>query len=322
LVFGAAALPGLKSYGSTWDLAVGEYGYGHQFLAYACSLDEEWLDFAPGGRMPPARQPHPDFTWQRLNPAMVTHLGAMLSAASCELFWTRLGWLPAMEAHNLVVLAFFAALLGTLTYLAGRLVGPLGAVVAVLAALGMPRLVAHGFNNLKDLPTTVLYLWTWLATVAAFTSGRKRGWLLVGVLLGLSLAQKANAVFIPVSAGLWWLVMAVGARRHSEARIRFPWLGVAIVAVGAERRRRHLARPALCRSDHAVAADDPGAGGHGRGPNATGYALDAAHRAGRAPGPHDAPHSPPRRRAPLPRVRAVPVPVGGRGLRDPLVVAS
>jgi len=152
----ALGTPLLGSYGPTWDLALGEYGYGH-----------DWLDAVEHGRTAElgpgyvrsaeSRAPHPDFDGSRFPPQLVYPLGAMASALSCDLLWSAWGVLPAMSAHHVPVLLCLAALLATLVLMGGRRLGPWAAAGAVLAAVGQPQLLAHGLHNLKDFPEAVLY---------------------------------------------------------------------------------------------------------------------------------------------------------------------
>lgn len=70
-----------------------------------------------------------------------------------------------------------------------RLGGPAVGCVALVLVTAMPTYVGHAFNNPKDAPFAVGYVWALLGTVNVITRApnlRRRDWISVGVLMGLS----------------------------------------------------------------------------------------------------------------------------------------
>jgi hypothetical protein len=198
----------LGDYGPTWDTAMGEYPYGERLLAYLESGERIFLDNEATQPAPEVRQPHPDFDVGRFRTDQVFPFGALLSALSCRVLWTALGLVPAMAAHNLPIPLITAALLLLLVRFAAPRIGLAAAVTGCLLFLCAPRFFADTFNNLKDVPETCLYVAATVAGLQALTSGRASSWLAAGSLTGLGLAQKPNALFVPVQMGLFLALAA------------------------------------------------------------------------------------------------------------------
>lgn len=229
LLFLLVTAPLLGDFGPTWDCAVGEYPHGEQYLARILTSDPAYLDFPPPARLPDFREPHLDyaavdwFTWPQSYP-----FAALLSALSCRVLWTGVGLVPSLQAHNLVVLLFAAALLYVLVVFAVRRGGAVAAVGTALALFLSPRFLAHSFNNLKDIPEAALYVGALLAAAVALQGGRLRWFVLTGLVTGLALAQKPNALFLPVHGLLLWLGWNAIRLARRRQLLRVPWLGLLV----------------------------------------------------------------------------------------------
>ncbi|HZL98609.1 MAG TPA: glycosyltransferase family 39 protein [Planctomycetota bacterium] len=224
----------LGDYGLTWDGPQGEYAHGEQYLGYLLSGDRAYLDFWHGPPKPylqlEHRQPH--LAWPEwLFPWYAAHtLTGMLSAASCRLLWDTLGWVPAMSAHNLPIALWVALLLAVLVRWAALRWGAAAGIAAALSLLLAPRFLADAFNNIKDAPEACLYALAVLAFAAALARPRPLRFALAGALTGLALAQKFNALFIPLQVLLYW-ALACGVRRaRGRPAIPFPWIGAPVAA--------------------------------------------------------------------------------------------
>jgi len=238
----------IGDYGPTCDLVVGEYPHGEQYLAYITSGDRTFLDFTETGRRAVARAPHLSFDSPWLPWAWAHPFGGILSAASCRVLWTGLGWVPPLVAHELPIVLLVALLLFAIVRYAARRWGAAAGVGTGLALLLSPPFFAHAFNNLKDVPEASLYTLAVLAFVSATRAqGASRTWprfLLAGALTGFALAQKANAWFIPVQCVLWWGLLAAVSRARRVRAPPFPWRG-ALLALPAFAAAYVLASPML-----------------------------------------------------------------------------
>jgi hypothetical protein len=221
LLYLAFALPALRDYGPTWDCIMGEYPYGERLLAYLTGGGPEFLDLKDTENAPLVRAPHPDFDVARFEWFQVYPFGALLSAVSCRVLWTELGLVPALQAHNAVIPLLVAGLLLLLVRFFAPLAGLAPAVAGAALLVLCPVFFAHAENNLKDVPEACLYVAATVAGYAAFRTGRTRDWVALGVLTGLALAQKANALFLPVQLGV--LFAAGFALPALRARRAFRW---------------------------------------------------------------------------------------------------
>ena len=203
----------LRDYGPTWDCTIGEYPLGESLL-HAMTSDASLREAPLHATIGNLRAPHPAFNLE-LSWHVCWPLASTLSAASCRLFWTELDWMPAMAAHNLPIVLLVAVLIVCIVRWMTPRAGVLTALFASLFLMTSPRFFADSFNNLKDTPEAVLYTIALLVAARAVRIGGIRSWLAAGVLCGAALAQKANAIFLPIEVAGWVLVsrwMRVPAR--------------------------------------------------------------------------------------------------------------
>ncbi len=125
-------------------------------------------------------------------------VGSTLAALSSSILS---GWLGLVDAYD----GFHAAnivLAGVLAWFLFRFLAQRFGLLAATAALGFlfssPRVFSHLMANVKDFPLMVFYTLTTIAFFSAYEAGSTRGLLGSGVLWGLSLASKANALFLPL----------------------------------------------------------------------------------------------------------------------------
>lgn len=222
------ALPLLRSYGATWDTVLMDYPYGERMLEYVLTGEDAYLSLRDKSPAPPVRAPHPDFSlghspWYQAYP-----VGALLSAVSCRLLWTRLGLVPAMQAHNLVIPLLVACLLIVLVRFAAVRFGALGGIAAGLFLIASPRFFANAEVNLRDVPVACAYATATLLGYRALTGGSLRWWIGTGVMTGIALGAKANALFIPPQFLLFLLLAASVPGLRSRASLRWSWPGFAL----------------------------------------------------------------------------------------------
>src|SRR5207249_1638846 len=114
--------------------------------------------------------------------------------------------LPAAVLHGVLVLLVFLMVL--------ELWGFAEAAVSALLILFLPRALFHAGLLAFDAPIMCL----WFATIYAYWRGLARKWpWQVGVLFGLALATKHNALLLPFALGVHYAI--VGYRDRG-------WLGI------------------------------------------------------------------------------------------------
>ncbi|MBA2543660.1 MAG: glycosyltransferase family 39 protein, partial [Deltaproteobacteria bacterium] len=118
---------------------------------------------------------------------------------------------PAAVLHGLLVLLVFLMVL--------ELFGFAEAVMSGLLVMFLPRALFHAGLACFDAPIMTL----WFAVVFAYwksLDGRKWPWL-VGIVFGLALATKHNALLLPIALGLHYLV--AGVRDRGARFITYRW---------------------------------------------------------------------------------------------------
>lgn len=230
LAYLVPALFCLGDYGPTYDAVKGDYPYGERVLGYLETGDERFLDLMLHEPTPRVREPHPDFDQQRWPSYWVFPVGALLSAVSCRVFWTELGWVPSMSAHHLPFVLVAALLVFIVTSFARARFGRLAGVVAGGSLFLVPAFFGHSFNNPKDITECLFYTGAVLLGLRAIEGGGARAWALAGAATGLALAQKANALFLPVQLVLFVAGLALYARLRGE---RGPRLEVRALFIAA-----------------------------------------------------------------------------------------
>lgn len=228
------------AFGPTWDAASIEYPLGERALGYVLgrptadgpsSRPGTYAEHLVASKPPgPSRAPHPEFPVP-----IATHttwpLMPILSAASCEVFWTRLGLLKPFVAHHLPIALSAALLAALLARAAGRRFGLWGGVAAAALLLTAPRFAADAYNNLKDVPEACFYFAAAMLFLRAFEGGPGR-WVVAGAVGGVALAQKANALLLGPHVLVAFVVLRVAAWR-AAAKPRWSWLGVVLGLVAA-----------------------------------------------------------------------------------------
>lgn len=151
----------------------------------------------------------------------------------CEALPVSAGPLAETTAFRLPGMVFAALLVAGIWLFGAGTIGRVGALAAALAFILVPRTFFHAHLTAFDMPITAMVFFT----VAAFwKSLRSRWWAVAtGVLWGLAILTKHNAMFLPVALVGWWLAGArvVGgakARALSE-RGRRIGMGLAALAV-------------------------------------------------------------------------------------------
>ncbi len=117
-------------------------------------------------------------------------------------------------------LEFFAtrhlctAAMGMLGVLAAYRIGCLlgskwAGVLAALFLILTPRYYGHAFNNHKDVPFAVLYLWSvyWQLKVLRSMPNGRWDWVVVtGVITGFAMGIRVGGVMLLCFAGVFWLL--------------------------------------------------------------------------------------------------------------------
>jgi len=142
-----------------------------------------------------------------------------LFGLSERLLHDRLGVASEVSAYRLPTAALHALLVALVFLMTQALWGWAEGFVAALLLLFLPRLFFHAGLACFDAPITAL----WFATVYAWWRAlSSRPWMwAVGVVFGLALATKHNALILPGAIGIHYLIVAARSQRERwRARVR------------------------------------------------------------------------------------------------------
>jgi hypothetical protein len=196
LILWSYAFPALSNYNVTWDEALGDFFFGQRYASYWTSFDPAFLDFDadpyPEGHRPDLRaSPFRTRPWEHYP------VGATLGAFSSQVF-SRLGGMfdifDGFHASNILLGSLLIVVFGPFLR---RRFGTLAAVSAVVLLFASPRVFAHMMANIKDFPLMVVYTLALVAFLVAYERGSVGGLLAASALWGVSLATKANGLFLP-----------------------------------------------------------------------------------------------------------------------------
>lgn len=192
--------PRLDDYSVTWDEALGDLFYGQRYLSFFLSGDREFLD--------PEASPYPSDSTPDLSsspfkdrPWEYYPFANMLAAASSRVLSGSLGWLDPFDGFHALNLWLVALLVLVLWRFVAAFWDRVTATLACGFLLSMPRVICHLMANVKDTPEMCFFALTLIAFVFAYERGSARGIMATGLLWGLALATKANALFLPAIVG-------------------------------------------------------------------------------------------------------------------------
>ena len=147
--------------------------------------------------------------------------------------WSALVWSVArnfsddLTAHrmgNMLLVSIMAALL---YYWMKESFGYVAGFTAVAALFTMPRFFFHAHLSALDVPATFA---VFITTFVFWQIKDKSKWtwgILLGVVWGIALATKINAIFLPFTLGLWWLIF----NRKSKLFWRLVFMGLFAIPV-------------------------------------------------------------------------------------------
>ncbi|MHB0969079.1 MAG: glycosyltransferase family 39 protein [Thermoanaerobaculia bacterium] len=198
-LLGAIILAGgfahLDDYGVTWDEALGDLFFGQRYFAFFTTLDPEFLDFAAN---PPGLTPDTSMSPFRSYPWEYYPVANTLAAATSQLFSHCFGLVDPFDGfHALNLVLAFVFVLAFYPFAATRF-GTVAALTATSLLFLSPRIAFDMMANTKDFPEMVFFSLALIAWFVALEKGSAVGIVGAGILAGLALGTKANALFLPL----------------------------------------------------------------------------------------------------------------------------
>jgi hypothetical protein len=200
----AAGFASLHQYNATWDEAVGDLFFGQRYLSFFTSFDGKYLQFMEDP-YPASFRPDLRFAPFRWRPWEHYPVASTLATISSRAF-SGLGVLDPFDGYHAFNLLFSALFLIVFYRLLEKTAGTLAALAATLLLFLSPRIFGDVMANVKDVAEMIFFTVTVAAFAIAIERRKPRLLIFAGVLLGLALGTKANALFIPPIVGLYVLL--------------------------------------------------------------------------------------------------------------------
>jgi hypothetical protein len=198
LLFLATGFLTLRYYGLTWDEGLGNLFFGERYFRYFLSFNQNFLDFKADLPVLQQNTLHLFQSPFRGTPSEFPAVADTLSAASMYLFSYKLGWVNPIEGFHAFTVLLATLFLGVLYGFAAPRMGKFAALMAMLFLGTFPRFWADMHFNVKDVPEAIFFSLVIIAYLPWYERPTiwKAG--LIGVLWGLALGIKANALFVPI----------------------------------------------------------------------------------------------------------------------------
>lgn len=196
--------PSLRQYNVTWDEALGDFFFGQRYWSYFTTLDPVYLDFR-ADPYPPGFVPDLSSSEMRHYPSHFYGVGGTLAAATSELFYRQLGWLDPYDGYHALNLWLTVLFIFCFHRFLLRRFGFTVAAIAPLLLFLSPRIVCDMMANVKDFPVMIFFGLALMAFLTAYEAGSLAGVLGAGVLFGLAIGAKSNALFVAPIVGLLFL---------------------------------------------------------------------------------------------------------------------
>lgn len=204
LLFMLSGVVTLGNYALSWDEGLGNLFFGERYFRYFITLNPVYLDFQ-NSELGIHQRPLNLFRSAFRGPHEFPPLADTVSAGFMEVLAYRLGLLDPVDAFHLPKILLSGLLLWFLYRFAAPHLGNFAALLGILMLGAYPRFWGDMHFNPKDIPITALFAFVLIAFWAWYERPSPGGALLVGLLGGMAMSIKANALFLPVVVilGIW-----------------------------------------------------------------------------------------------------------------------
>jgi len=205
----AVGLIAIRDTNVTWDEAVGDLFFGQRYFSFFTTFDARYLDFR-ADPYPPGFQPDLRASFLRVRPWEHYPVASTLATATSRLFTSLRVFDPfdGYHAFNIILAALFLIVFYRFVEDGAD---TLAAVTATLLLFLSPRIVADTLANVKDYAEMVFFSAALILLWRAIERERVALLIASGVIAGMALGTKANALFLPPIAIAY--VLLRGRRR-------------------------------------------------------------------------------------------------------------
>lgn len=149
----------------------------------------------------------------------------ILEAISNRVFYEKLGWVGDIEGYYLFVI--FSAVFSVLMvyWFALSIWGPVAGLFSALSLFLFPLFFAESHFNIKDIPELAFFSGSVIFSYFWVTRRKARYLWGAGISFFIALGTKLNALFVPVTVGVWLLTLV-------RSEVFKKWFGVKAVVQG------------------------------------------------------------------------------------------
>lgn len=141
-----------------------------------------------------------------------------LSALFEKVFTDKLGILSIVDSRHLSIIFLASVFLFFMYIFLSAYFGEIIAVISTISLFLFPAFIAHSHNNIKDIPGLVFFSLTCFSSFHAVCSQKLKWFIISGILWGLALGTKANAVILPIVIIIWLIIEFIVLKKN-----KIPW---------------------------------------------------------------------------------------------------
>jgi hypothetical protein len=217
----AAGFVGIHQTNVTWDEAVGDLFFGQRYFSFFTTFDARYLDFR-ADPYPPGYVPDVRASFLRIRPWEHYPVASTLATAASRLFMA-LHLLDPFDGYHAFNVLLAAAFLIVFYRFVEDGAERIAAIAATLLLFLAPRIAADTLSNVKDYAEMVFFSAALILLWRAVERDCLPLLFASGIVAGLALGTKANALFLPPIALAFTLWRGVSKRAVAFLAI---WLAV------------------------------------------------------------------------------------------------
>lgn len=193
----------ISHYGVDWD-SLENFDTGEINLHFFETLDPTYLQYDTANPLQ-SELLRPEYSLKQ--PASYLPVANICAALAKQVFHDNLSWLDKFSAYHLSII-LFATILLFLLYLFCLAYFDLRTAIFSTASLALfPSFIGFSHVLVKDIPMAFFFALSIFSCIRAYETQRTPWIVTAGILFGLSINVKINALFIPIIL-ITWLVVA------------------------------------------------------------------------------------------------------------------
>jgi hypothetical protein len=200
--FFLCAILTVSDYGVDWD-SPENFDTGEINLHFFETFDPKYLQYNKANPLQ-SELLRPELSLKQ--PASFLPVANIFAALAKQVFHDNLGWLDKFSSYHLSIVLFATMLLCLLYLFCLTYFDLMTAVISTASLALFPSFVGFSHVLVKDIPMAFFFFLSIFSCVRAYETQRTAWIIMAGILFGLSINVKINALFIPIILGVWLVV--------------------------------------------------------------------------------------------------------------------